>query len=209
MSINKAKKIEKQGKMAILLHFCFALVFVWIYVWCIFKIYSPGFLGVSLTVLWIFFFPIIGSNIFKKIKIYHTIQIFKKLLGNDPDNIAYLASLGALHAKLNKWEAAIPYFGKWVELQPNKKEPYYGLIQALVAKRDYDTAKEYCRKHLQRYPDDAVVYASLGSVYCDLKEMDLAKESLEKAQKLFEKNGDLKKAKSMKRLLMFMGHFAK
>jgi len=67
-------------------------------------------------------------------------------------NIDILYFLGVVCYQLQKYDSAIQYIGKFLQLNPTNADAYYNLAQALQKKREPDDAITYYHKALKYNP---------------------------------------------------------
>ena len=95
---------------------------------------------------------------------------------------------------------AIGYLKKAVEIKPNE-EIYYYLGVCYYSLGHFPEAINYLTKTLEASPDDAEAYSIIGTSYYLSGQSQLARENLNKARELFQKNNDYLKAKDIEEFL--------
>jgi tetratricopeptide (TPR) repeat protein len=108
----------------------------------------------------------------------------------DPNNAYYSYALGAVTVQTRKWEAAIPYFEKYVQLKP--EDPRGRLALATAHFHSYQD--ETCRKELTelvRYPQTAAgAHLYLGKLAIRENDFRTAEAELNQVLKSNPKNPD-------------------
>jgi len=94
------------------------------------------------------------------------VDVCKKVVAAQPDDIALLSELGNAYLKAGRASEAVGVFEKITEMEPDASAAYCNLGNALVAAGNFDDAEEAYRKAVEIDPSEAdSFYNRLANVY--------------------------------------------
>lgn len=91
--------------------------------------------------------------------------------------------LGAIYAKLEKFDTAIANIQKAVTFDPNYAEAHFNMASALLAKGDRQAAINRYKRVVQIKPDYAQAHFNMGNLFRDQNDLDAAINSYHNAIK--------------------------
>ena len=106
--------------------------------------------------------------------------LYTEILGEYPDNTDTLNLLGLLNIQINKFENAISYLKKAVEINPCAYF-YGGLGRAYLESDNFEEAIDCYKKSLDLNPDDFDAWFNLGLAYKKSKQIDNSINAYQKA----------------------------
>ena len=129
-----------------------------------------------------------GDRFFKENMFEKAIESYKDALDFDVSNSILYNNIGICYIRLKRYDLALRYLKKAINLSPNNKDILFNIIELLIEKEDFDYAKEY----IDNLDDDMLYnkYYYLGELYFKQKNYDKAKSSYVKAY-LFEKSNSI------------------
>jgi len=89
-------------------------------------------------------------------------ELFRELLDYYPLDAGVNYNLGLTLHKLGKYNEAIPYLEKTLEMEPNHTKAMSALGMVYYYLVDYPQARKYFQMYLQYQPGDAVIYGYLA-----------------------------------------------
>lgn len=141
-----------------------------------------------------------GSDYLMNAQYQPAIAEFNQALKLKPDDSDLNYYLGVCHYFLEEYAQAISCLEKALAIKPSD-EIYYYLGACNYSLGQYQEALAYLKKVLEARPEDAEVYALIGTSQYLLSQFQNARENLNKAKALFEKQGDYLKAKDLEDFL--------
>jgi tetratricopeptide (TPR) repeat protein len=99
----------------------------------------------------------------------------------EPNNCEAFYMRGLTYEKLEQIELAIQDYSKAISINPGYVDAYLNAVALLIAKQRFHDALNYLKILAKRHPDIHDVWLSMGYVFIELKEFDLAMECHEKA----------------------------
>lgn len=119
---------------------------------------------------------------------------FEKTIQIKPDSAETYKSLGKVCIALKNYDDSLFYYKKYTELNPNDAQAYFdiGMIYNILG--NAEQMIHYFEEAVKVNPNFAEAYSGLGSTYLFLKQYNKARENLQKAKGLFEKQGNHKAA---------------
>lgn len=141
-----------------------------------------------------------GSDYLINAKYQEAVAEFKEALKVKPYDSDLYYYLGVCYYSLEQYLDAISYLKKAAEIKPNE-EIYYYLGVCYYSLGHFPEAINYLTKTLEASPDDAEVYSIIGTSYYLSGQSQPARENLNKARELFQKNNDYLKAKDIEEFL--------
>jgi tetratricopeptide (TPR) repeat protein len=109
---------------------------------------------------------------------------WEELVKEDPSDARIQNNMGASLARAGRFEDAIPYYQKGLELNPQYNAIHNNLGRALFSVGRLDEAIHQFEKGLEAYPDSAELYNNLGRALAQEGKLDEAKKSFERAFKI-------------------------
>ncbi len=101
--------------------------------------------------------------------------------------------MGRIYYNKNQVERSLEYFKKVVEINPDNNIAFYLLVRILLDKYNYDEAKKYASYYITKFPENLMMYASLGRIYY-IENNPKSREYLRKAASINSLQGQLAKA---------------
>ncbi len=129
-----------------------------------------------------------GDRFFKENMFEKAIESYKDAIDFDVSNAILYNNVGICYIRLKKYDLALTYLKKAINIEPNNKEILFNIIELLIEKEDFDYAQDYINNL-----DDNMEYSKyyyLGELYFKQKDYDKAKSSYAKAY-LFKKSSDI------------------
>ncbi len=114
----------------------------------------------------------------------HSIEDFNKILELNPEDYIAVYALGANNRDAGNIPEAIKYFGKAAELNPGNGGIYTDIGNIYFGINEYEKAKTYYLKNVQKNVDADYAWSNLGLVAETLGNTDEALENYNKALKL-------------------------
>ncbi len=93
-------------------------------------------------------------------------------------------NLANIHFSLKKFDQAIKYFEKCIELEPSNSIYLRATAEAYIEKEDFATAISYYNKAQELTPNEYMIYNELGSTLVLKKEYEQGKEKFNRAIEL-------------------------
>ncbi|MBW2039258.1 MAG: tetratricopeptide repeat protein [Deltaproteobacteria bacterium] len=133
-----------------------------------------------------------GRNYMNFIDIRKALSDFKKVIELEPDNDAAFTYIAIINLELEQYEEAIRYANKKIELEGSKKDSnYYSTLgKCHYGLGEYDKAIANLKRALDlplRHGSKESLRRWLGKAYKESREMEKAKEQLQKAVELLSK----------------------
>ena len=114
----------------------------------------------------------------KEGKVDLSIENYKKLIENEPNNLKYLEELAVLYKETGMIQNSIEYYKKIVIITPSNMVFLNEIAMSYVLIDDYVKAIEYFKKILTYKNDISDVYKNIGICYIKLQNYKSAKNSL-------------------------------
>lgn len=92
----------------------------------------------------------------------NALEVYKKLLEKDSDNINVLEKVGWCYSRLTQYNNAIDTFKVLIIREPKKAKWYYMVGYQYYSMKEWDIAIEFFRKALVKYPNYFIVKYRLG-----------------------------------------------
>lgn len=129
-----------------------------------------------------------GDRFFKENMFEKAIESYKDALDFDVSNSILYNNIGICYIRLKRYDLALRYLKKAINLSPNNKDILFNIIELLIEKEDFD----YAKKYIDNLDDDMLYnkYYYLGELYFKQKNYDKAKSSYVKSY-LFEKSNGI------------------
>lgn len=119
---------------------------------------------------------------------------FEKTIQINPDSAETYKSLGKVCIALQKYEDGLSYYTKYIKLNPNDDQVYFDIGMIYNAQGNTEQMIHYFEEAVRVNPNFAEAYSGLGGTYLHLKQYNKARENLQKAKDLFEKQGNYEAA---------------
>lgn len=129
-----------------------------------------------------------GDRFFKENMFEKAIESYKDALDFDVSNSILYNNIGICYIRIKRYDLALRYLKKAINLSPNNKDILFNIIELLIEKEDFD----YAKKYIDNLDDDMLYnkYYYLGELYFKQKNYDKAKSSYVKSY-LFEKSNGI------------------
>ncbi|MCP5046257.1 MAG: sulfatase-like hydrolase/transferase [bacterium] len=111
-------------------------------------------------------------------KFDEALQIAKKIVAEEPDNVDTLMMLGIAYSKSGSPGESIPYFEKILEAKPDYNDAMVNLLRTLNAVGEQERAIREGLKFLEIFPRDYVLLNYIGKAYFVKGEYDVALKHL-------------------------------
>ncbi len=129
-----------------------------------------------------------GDRLFKENMFEKAIESYKDAIDFDTSNPILYNNIGVCYIRLKKYDLALTYLKKAINIQPNNKDILFNIIDILIEKEDFDYAKDYISNLDNNNLYNKYYY--LGELYFKKKNYDKAKSEFAKAY-LFNKSYDI------------------
>jgi len=106
---------------------------------------------------------------------------WEELVKEDPDDARIQNNMGASLARAGRFEDAIPYYQRSLELNPQYNTIHNNLGRALFAVGRLDEAIQQFERGLEIYPDSTELYNNLGRALAQEGRFNEAKKAFERA----------------------------
>ena len=116
---------------------------------------------------------------------------YKIALQLNPFDEKALCRLGDLAGKRSDNKAALEYYSRAYQLQPNNVDANLGMAKVLMSMHEPGKAESHLQRAVQVEPYDPIVHYRLGVVYRELGKTDEAKRELAEFAKLKKMRNDL------------------
>ena len=116
---------------------------------------------------------------------------YKDALRLNPFDEKSICRLGDLAAKRSDTKAALEYYSRAYQLQPNNVDANLGLAKLLMSMHQPLQAESHLQRAVQVEPYDAIAHYRLGVVYRELGKAAEAKRELAEFEKLKKMKNDL------------------
>ncbi len=129
-----------------------------------------------------------GDRLFKENMFEKAIESYKDAIDFDISNPILYNNIGICYIRLKKYDLALRYLKKAINIDPNNIDIIFNIIELLIEKEDFEQAKE----HINNLNESMIYnkYYYLGELYFKQKYYDKSKISFAKAY-LFNKSGDI------------------
>ena len=125
---------------------------------------------------------VLGALTWQQAGIYRNLEtLWRDTLAKNPDCWMAQNNLGTVFADKGRYDEAIKYYHKAIQLNPNFSEAQYGLGLAFAAQGRLDEAIENYRKAIQINPNYFDALKDLGNAFADKGRFDEAIENYRKA----------------------------
>ena len=129
-----------------------------------------------------------GDRLFKENKFEKAIESYKDAIDFDISNPILYNNVGICYIRLKKYDLALIYLKKAINIDPNNIDIIFNIIELLIEKEDFEQAEEYINNI-----DESMIYNKyyyLGELYFKQKYYDKSKSSFAKAY-LFKKSDNI------------------
>ena len=118
---------------------------------------------------------------YRQKKYEEAIQLWRKALEFDPQEVEIMYSLGLVFFELKKYQESIEYLEKVATYSPDHYKALMIIGTAYIKLRKFDLAKEYLQKSLEINPNNTLVYLNLGAIYSIQRDFEQGVEMFKKA----------------------------
>ncbi|MFZ0390377.1 MAG: tetratricopeptide repeat protein, partial [Calditrichia bacterium] len=101
-----------------------------------------------------------------------------------------LRSLGFACTQLDQLDQALICYTRWIELEPERAQPYYSLGYVFYLQKNWATAVDWFEKALEKYPDYLVCRYRLAYSYWAMDKSRLASPHLEHVREVWQAEKD-------------------
>lgn len=122
------------------------------------------------------------------------IELFEKAIEKDPNNPTPYYNLGVLYAKKYKWDLAIEYTQKALDLSPGSQLVNFSLARIYISMNDFSKAEEILIDLLEENPKHAESYYQLGCIAYQQKHFSQAGQYFQQAKNLMPDMPDIDRA---------------
>ena len=119
--------------------------------------------------------------LFNNGKLRQSLSESSQMLETFPNSIVLCNISGASSAGLKQFDAALKYYKKALEINPDYAEAYYNMGIALKDNGDLDAAIDSYKKALEIKPDYVGAYFNTGNILKDTGDLEAAIDSYKKA----------------------------
>lgn len=133
------------------------------------------------------------------------IDYFQRALTIESDNIESCFALALIYQSYGNSPKSVSYYKKVIQKEPNALAAYLHLAQLYTKERLYKEAAPIYDKIIQLAPDNAKAHCGLGLSYLLVGENDKARECLQKARELFEKEQDTRNIQEVDEIMARIG----
>lgn len=129
-----------------------------------------------------------GDRLFKENMFEKAIESYKDAIDFDISNPILYNNVGICYIRLKKYDLALIYLKKAINIEPNNIDIIFNIIELLIEKEDFEQAEEYINDI-----DESMIYNKyyyLGELYFKQKYYDKSKSSFAKAY-LFKKSDNI------------------
>ena len=129
-----------------------------------------------------------GDRLFKENMFEKAIESYKDAIDFDISNPILYNNVGICYIRLKKYDLALIYLKKAINIEPNNIDIIFNIIELLIEKEDFEQAEEYINNI-----DESMIYNKyyyLGELYFKQKYYDKSKSSFAKAY-LFKKSDNI------------------
>ena len=126
----------------------------------------------------------------KKNKFTLAIDLYKKILNINPNNLKAIFLLGTLFAQIKKFKEAEEFLSKLIKINPRIADAHNNLGLVFKELGELDKAETSIKKAIELNPKHADAHNNLGLLFKELGEIDKSKISHEKAIELNPKHAD-------------------
>ncbi len=129
-----------------------------------------------------------GDRLFKENMFEKAIESYKDAIDFDISNPILYNNVGICYIRLKKYDLALIYLKKAINIDPNNIDIIFNIIELLIEKEDFEQAEEYINNI-----DESMIYNKyyyLGELYFKQKYYDKSKSSFAKAY-LFKKSDNI------------------
>ena len=120
-------------------------------------------------------------TLFNNGKLRQSLSESSQMLETFPNSIVLCNISGASSAGLKQFDAALKYYKKALEINPDYAEAYYNMGIALKDNGDLDAAIDSYKKALEIKPDYVGAYFNTGNILKDTGDLEAAIDSYKKA----------------------------
>lgn len=128
---------------------------------------------------------------FKTSVVDRTIQYYKTVIEQDPDNVDAYNNLGYTYFSIGKIDEALKYYHGALRLNSNYSNAYFNIGEAYFSKGMIDKSIEYYRSFLYYRPDYADAHYNIGVAYNSKSLFDEAIKHFQNALNLNLDSADL------------------
>lgn len=125
-----------------------------------------------------------GSNYFDKGKYNEAINVYKKALDLEPDNVDAFIKIGLSYRHLEEYDRAIDYYDRVLDIEPDNKTAINNIGYTLECKGQIEDAIEMYKKSLEFDPNYDIPLVNLTNIYFDRKEYEQAIKVFKDALKI-------------------------
>lgn len=118
------------------------------------------------------------------------LEEYDELRKQAPDYVEIHYELANLYIKLGKWDDALNYLKRYIELKPFFAKAQYYMAWVYTQKREWEKAEEWYKEALDLNNTFTQAYIDLSTVYYEQKKFELAQESYEKALEISPEYAD-------------------
>ncbi len=122
-----------------------------------------------------------GVKYFDKGKYNRAIDVYKKALDLEPENVDVLIKLGLSYRHLEAYDTAIDFYDQALNIEPDNKIVLNNIGWAKQLQDKMDEAIDMYKKSLEIDPNYDIPLVNLTNIYFDNKEYDIAIEVFQKA----------------------------
>ena len=129
-----------------------------------------------------------GDRLFKENMFEKAIESYKDAIDFDISNPILYNNVGICYIRLKKYDLALIYLKKAINIDPNNIDIIFNIIELLIEKEDFEQAEEYINNI-----DESMIYNKyyyLGELYFKQKYYDKSKSSFAKVY-LFKKSDNI------------------
>ncbi len=118
------------------------------------------------------------------------IELLKPLMEQGKETVEVVRSLGFAYSQLDRHHEARYCYKRWIELEPDKAQPYYHVGFTFYDAGQWMEAVEWFDLALERYPKYMVCLYRKGVALFMARKSRKAKETLKKAIMIYQDNQD-------------------
>jgi len=122
---------------------------------------------------------------YKEKKFTEAIQLWRKALELNPQEIEVLYSLGLIYFELKKYDDAIKFLNQLLELSPGHDKAMLIIGISYIKLRKFDIAEDYIQKSLDINPKNKLAFLNLGAIYSIQKKFDKGIEMFQRVIELY------------------------